>query len=539
LTAAIALDPAALAGLRRETARARRLAHPNIVRVHDLIDPPGEPSFISMEFVDGSNLHAIRCRHPAGVLRWDYLEPLFEQAALALESAHGEGIVHQDIKPSNLLVHGGNKLKLADFGLAQIVSARRADGDSAKGWSSRGGTLEYMSPQQAAGEPPTVADDLYSLGATFYELVTGSTPLVQDAQPADRLRATDFESAPLDQRQCAKGLSNPIPAHISDLLTACLARDPARRPPGARAILDVLARHGQGPTPPPLAFQPERPDARRRRSQLVASTIGVSLGAIVLGGWMLWPEGPDKLARGSPAAGGSSMATLPVNGSNVPALTFTVPALDGGFVSLFNGRDLMGWSGEPGIWRVEDGAITAWAAEEGVVRRQNTCLVWEGEVSDFELRLQFRQDDVIAAKPANSGVLYRAQVLTNWQVRGFQVDLHGEFTGSLLVLREDGQDPRAGLGHFVRVAESAGRTTIRNLGLLTEQPRELQSIRRGDWNDLVIIARGPRIIHQINGVTTVEAEDATRPLASLSGKLALELKRATRVQFRDIRLRRL
>src|SRR5689334_21277358 len=166
----VALDPAALAGLRRETARARRLTHPNIVRVHDLIDPPNEPWFICMEWVDGSNLHAVQGRHPAGVLRWDYLEPLMRQAAGALEYAHGEGIVHHDIKPSNLLLQGADRLKLADFGLARLLAQPLSRPGHAAGDppGPAGGTLEYMSPQQADGRPPHPADDIYSLGATFY-----------------------------------------------------------------------------------------------------------------------------------------------------------------------------------------------------------------------------------------------------------------------------------------------------------------------------------------------------------------------------------
>src|SRR5262245_17420669 len=166
----ICFDPEAIAGLRRETLRARRLSHPNILRVHDLVDQPGEPSFICMEFVEGSNLHVVRSHHPRKVLRWDYLAPLLRQVASALDYAHAEGIIHHDIKPANLMLGSSDRLKLADFGLARVISNSLSRlsgaGGQPDGRQTTSGTIEYMSPQQADGGSPQVSDDIYAVGAT-------------------------------------------------------------------------------------------------------------------------------------------------------------------------------------------------------------------------------------------------------------------------------------------------------------------------------------------------------------------------------------
>src|SRR6187551_3327309 len=100
----IAFDPVALQNLRREALQARKLSHPNIVRIHDLIDSPDEPPFICMEYVDGPTLHSLRAGEASHVLRWQFLAPLVRQLCSALDYAHGEKTVHRDIKPANLML---------------------------------------------------------------------------------------------------------------------------------------------------------------------------------------------------------------------------------------------------------------------------------------------------------------------------------------------------------------------------------------------------------------------------------------------------
>src|SRR4051794_34871942 len=169
----VASDSSAVDDLRKETLRSRKLSHPNIVRIHDLWETTGEPTFISMEYVDGPNLHYCRANRPAQVLPWKFLMPLLRQLCEALDYAHGERVLHRDLKPANVMLDGNGRLKLADFGLACVIhdSSTRSSGVA-----HTPGTLSYMSPQQADGGNPTITDDIYSLGPTIYEWMPSQPP---------------------------------------------------------------------------------------------------------------------------------------------------------------------------------------------------------------------------------------------------------------------------------------------------------------------------------------------------------------------------
>src|SRR5262249_17449611 len=153
--------------LRRETAKSHKLTHPNVVRIHDIHEPPGEAAFILMEYVAGRTLSEARVEQPSRVLTWEYLRPLVQQLCAALEYAHGEHVIHRALKPGNIMVDSSGRLKLTDFGIAAVVS-ESVSRISRKQTAS--GTLIYMSPQQLTGKHPQVLDDLYALGATLYEL---------------------------------------------------------------------------------------------------------------------------------------------------------------------------------------------------------------------------------------------------------------------------------------------------------------------------------------------------------------------------------
>ena len=167
-------DPVALDDLRRETLKSRRLTHPNSSsRIHDFFEAPGEAAFISMEFVDGPNLTELRLQQPARLFTWEFFRPLARQLCDAMEYAHTEKVIHRDLKPGNMMLDSRGRLKLADFGIAATVS------DSVSRVSLRqmtSGTPTFMSPQQMEGQMPRVADDIYALGATLYELLTSRPP---------------------------------------------------------------------------------------------------------------------------------------------------------------------------------------------------------------------------------------------------------------------------------------------------------------------------------------------------------------------------
>src|SRR5687767_2102443 len=110
-------DAVALDDLRRETSRSRKLTHPHIIRIHDLYKVENE-AFISMEYVEGSNLSELRLQQPDRIFKWTFLEPLVKQLCDALAYAHGENVIHRDLKPANMMLDARGRLKLADFGLA-------------------------------------------------------------------------------------------------------------------------------------------------------------------------------------------------------------------------------------------------------------------------------------------------------------------------------------------------------------------------------------------------------------------------------------
>lgn len=221
----LAQDHEAIRLLRKEVRASLQLTHPNIVRVHSWHEHPGEPVFYSMEYVDGRDLK----QHVAGRLHgrltvadlaW-ILEPLLG----ALHYAHTTaGIVHRDLKPANVMLQAGGGVKLADFGLA------RPEVSDESGATTRGGTPGYSSPQQMRGEAPQVSDDIFSLGATLYHVLTGELPY-----RLAQVRGREPMTPPRDPRTVIRGKKGArrrdIPAEAALTLLRCLEEDPARRPP--------------------------------------------------------------------------------------------------------------------------------------------------------------------------------------------------------------------------------------------------------------------------------------------------------------------
>jgi len=300
----LCFDPAGMEGLRRETLRTRRLTHPNIIRIHDLHDLPDEPVFISMEYVDGPNLHILRADSQGKVLTWEFLAPLFRQLVSALDYAHNENIIHRDLKPANLLLDKNGRLKLSDFGLAGIVTdsmSRLSDTPHASG------TIGYMSPQQADGRKPQASDDIYALGVTLYELLT-STPPFHSGDIGYQVRQVTPE--PMEQRLADLGLSNAIPAEVAAMVMACLAKEPEQRPQSAKAVLELIEPSGS----PGVGAQEPIPKSNPRE-RLFDFSWGLALAAGVI---------------------------------SVVAFLALKPASDG-FKEIFNGRNLNGWEGDPAL----------------------------------------------------------------------------------------------------------------------------------------------------------------------------------------------
>jgi serine/threonine protein kinase len=221
--------------LRSEVRQSQRLSHPNIVRIFDLHLHRGMP-FIKMEFVEANSLRHWLDERPDHVMPWRLTARLTQQLASALRYAHEtEGVIHRDLKPANLMLSEGPMVKLSDFGIA---AARGGDPDRAASGLLLG-TLWYASPQQLAGGPPRPEDDIYSLGATLYELLTGSVPFEADTEQELLYKIRHETAQPVPLRLKALDRRNEVPPSLQALVKGCLEKDPLSRPQ-TREVIKLL-----------------------------------------------------------------------------------------------------------------------------------------------------------------------------------------------------------------------------------------------------------------------------------------------------------
>ncbi len=221
------------------------------------------------------------------------------------------------------------------------------------------------------------------------------------------------------------------------------------------------------------------------------------------------------------------------------ALASSALAQEDGFVSLFNGKNLDGWEGNPELWSVRDGAITGETKAEPKLTH-NTFLVWKGgTVEDFELRLSYR------IVKGNSGIQYRSKVLRQGAqgpvVGGYQADFEAGTTYSGILYEEQGRGILAQRGQKTRVVTDGAKHKVEVAGSVGDSKEIQAAIKHEDWNDYVVIAQGNHLIHRINGKTTVDVTDEDAARAAKSGALALQIHVGPPmvVQFKNVRIKKL
>jgi hypothetical protein len=228
-------DRAVLGDMKRETRRSLDLTHKNIVRIYDFVHSE-QSGCISMEYVDGDTLSNLRADKPHKVFEAHDLNEWTSQLCDALDYAHNHArIIHRDLKPANLMVNTRGDLKVSDFGISRSLSDSVSMLTMEQG---RSGTLVFMSPQQLDGERGSHLDDVYSFGATVYELLTSKPPF--SSGNVDRQIREKIPPTMAARRKELEIEGEPIDETWEKVIAACLAKDPARRPQSFAEIAQKL-----------------------------------------------------------------------------------------------------------------------------------------------------------------------------------------------------------------------------------------------------------------------------------------------------------
>lgn len=290
-------SPESLQRFRLEAQAAAQLHHPGIVRIYEIGEHDTQ-HFFSMELIDGVSLaeclDAFRLDQQAAAAERSVQErriaQLISRVAKALDFAHQHGVLHRDVKPSNILIDEDEQPHLTDFGLAKLTG-RTQSGLTLS--NAVLGTPGYLSPEQATGkEDVTIASDVYGLGATLYELLTDSPPF--SGATAVETMWKSIHETPLPPRK----LNPVVHRDLETIAMRCLERKPEQRYPSAAAVADELDRFLQRK---PIQARPvsavERTWRWCQRNPMIATLISVVLLAITVGaGIAFWQWGRAELA---------------------------------------------------------------------------------------------------------------------------------------------------------------------------------------------------------------------------------------------------
>ncbi|NWG14743.1 MAG: tetratricopeptide repeat protein [Acidobacteria bacterium] len=253
LEESLSRDREAVERFRREAYAASSLNHPNICTIYEIDEHEGR-QFIAMELLEGSSLRDLIVGKP---LPNERIVDLGIQLSDALDTAHKQGIVHRDIKPANIFVTRRGDAKLLDFGLAKLTTRRpfsRDDetppmlvDDALTSPGAAVGTVAYMSPEQARGEPVDGRSDIFSLGVVLYEMAAGVRPFTGGTI------AVVFESILNKEPVAPRHLNPALPGGVAAVLEKALQKDPGRRYQSAGEILADLQRLKRGEKPSKVA----------------------------------------------------------------------------------------------------------------------------------------------------------------------------------------------------------------------------------------------------------------------------------------------
>ena len=299
LPEALAQDRERLSRFEQEARSASALNHPNIVTIHE-IGREGETAYIAMELVEGRTLRELEA---AGPLPLRKILGIAAQIAEGLAKAHAAGIVHRDLKPENVMVSKDGFVKILDFGLAKLVEPESGELSAmptlARAETHPGsvmGTVAYMSPEQASGEPVDFRSDQFSLGSILYEVSTGRKAFQKKTAAETMSAIIREEPEPLGR------LRPDLPLPVRWMLDRCLAKDREERYASTRDLardLSSVRDHISEVSSGSEAMLAATARPRRRVSALIA---GLAIAAALAAGWLargrlIAPSGAPRFTR--------------------------------------------------------------------------------------------------------------------------------------------------------------------------------------------------------------------------------------------------
>jgi tetratricopeptide (TPR) repeat protein/TolB-like protein len=298
-------NPEWISRFRRELVLAREVTHKNVVRIHDIGESEGL-RFLTMSLVDGRSL--LDVLGESGPLPVDRALNIFRQVAEALQQAHDAGIVHRDIKPGNILLGPHDVAYITDFGVARSLehSALTRSGSIV-------GTLDYLSPEQVAGDPLDARSDIYALGIVLFEMVTNQLPFNAGSQAEALAQRLTGRPRDIDET----GVH--VPGYVRNIIRRCLERNRGRRYASVRELIADL-------------------DAKRAPSRIRFPRAAVPLGLVLLAGaatavYHPWtagrrPGSPTSAGAPLPEAAPVSVAVLPLaDETGDPALAWAATGM--------------------------------------------------------------------------------------------------------------------------------------------------------------------------------------------------------------------